>query len=177
MMMVPMMMPADGSANFGTSAPMPMMNSMMNPFMMPQPFQMPQVPPTAVPQPAMALAAAQSRATPMQPQANTMHPSIFPGYAMAPAAQMQAQQPAQSMQSMQQQQQQHMPMSFMMPSQGNFGMMAPQATAPAPTAAPMVAPQAPASNESAGLDGSSTSNEQKSPSQGMNGGSNLAHCA
>jgi hypothetical protein len=166
MMMVPMMMPADGSGNFGTQAPMMngMMNGMMNPFMMPQPYMMPQVPPTA---------ASQSRATPMQPQANNMQQSMFPGFAMAPPAQMQAQQPAQSMQSMQQQQQ-HMPMSFMMPSQGNFGMMAPQPTAPAPVVAPMAAPQSPPLT---GLDGSNTTNEQKSPTQGMNGGSNLAHCA
>jgi hypothetical protein len=49
MMMVPMMMPADGSANFGAAASMPMMNSIMNPCMMPQPFMMPQVPPTTAP--------------------------------------------------------------------------------------------------------------------------------
>lgn len=78
MMMVPMMLPADGSSSYGGAASMPM----MNPFMMPQPFMMP----------PMAQAPAPGQQAVQQPN---LAQSQYPGYAVAPQAQVQQpQQPA-----------------------------------------------------------------------------------
>ena len=147
MMMVPMMLQADGPHNFSAAAAMgsacmsgstmPMMaNGMaMNPFMMPQPFM---TQPAQMQPPAAAPVAAAPVQPPQQPQQQPQQQPIqphmlFPNFASVMAA-------AQRATSMPSQQQLHAPMQHQQPilpqttlplmmSQGNsFGM-----TMPAPT--------------------------------------------
>lgn len=113
--MVPMMVSADGSTSYGGAAPqtMPMMG---NPFMMSQPYMMPQVPQAQPPNTSgmpQQLNQQQQHHQPVMLQQPQHNP--FSGYAMAP--------------QQQQQQQQHQPQQS---SQDNSTTNAVPAPAPVP---------------------------------------------
>ncbi len=219
-MMVPMMLPADGSSPYGGAASM----SMMNPFMMPQPFMMPpmtQGPPSTGPQQVQqaSLPQPQFSGFTMPPQASSSQQSQPTSSSSLPASthassnnhggSSQTQPQGSSTQSQFVQGAQPVPimpaggfptsavatttpgfpaiapnpMSFFMPQQsfmnGNPMQMITAAAAPS-TALPTVGDSSNTTDSQTNLSTSNNSAESKSPppgQQGVQGGSNLAHCA
>lgn len=216
-MMVPMMLPADGSAPYGAATSM----AMMNPFMMPQPYMMPQM--AQPPAPGQ-----------QQVQQTSLPQSQFSNYAMAPQAQQQSQTPSSSVShptGAQSSSSNHVgasvsqpqgsssqpqfsqstlpvpimpaggfsagsatmsstphfpaiapnPMSFFMPPQSFMTGNPMQMMAPSVTASTTLATSGDSSNMTDSQTNSTANNgDSKSPpagQQGVQGGSNLAHCA